>query len=73
VNIKGKPFDENKTYQVATSSYLADGGDNMGFFKDGLKVEDLNYFIRNAMIDYFIKVDTLTAEVDDRFVKIQEK
>lgn len=73
VNIKGKPFDENKTYQVATSSYLAEGGDNMGFFKDGLQVEDLNYFIRNAMIDYFKKVDTLNANVDDRFIKIQEK
>lgn len=73
VNIKGKPFDENKTYRVATSSYLADGGDNMGFFKDGLKIEDLNYYIRNAMIDHFKKVDTLSANVDDRFIITQEK
>jgi hypothetical protein len=26
--------------------------------------------IRNAMIDYFKKVDTLKAKVDDRFIKI---
>jgi len=65
------PFDENRTYYVATSNYLADGGNNMGFFKDGLNQVDLNYLIRNAMIDYFKKVDTLTAKVDDRFIKIE--
>jgi len=71
VNIHGLPFDENKTYFVATSNYLADGGSNMGFFKDSLKTFDLNYLIRNAMIDHFIKVDTLIAIVDDRFIKIE--
>ena len=71
VNIQGLPFDENRTYYVATSNYLADGGDDMGFFKDGLNTVDLNYLIRNAMIDYFKKADTLTAKVDDRFIKIE--
>ncbi|WP_299163132.1 5'-nucleotidase C-terminal domain-containing protein [uncultured Eudoraea sp.] len=71
VNIQGLPFDENRTYYVATSNYLADGGDEMGFFRDGLNTVDLNYLIRNAMIDYFKKVDTLTAKVDDRFIKIE--
>ena len=71
VNIQGLPFDENRTYYVATSNYLADGGDDMGFFKDGLNTVDLNYLIRNAMIDYFKKIDTLTAKVDDRFIKIE--
>lgn len=71
VNIQGLPFDEDRTYYVATSNYLADGGDDMGFFRDGLSTVDLNYLIRNAMIDYFKKVDTLTAKVDDRFIKIE--
>ncbi len=71
VNIQGLPFDENRTYYVATSNYLADGGNEMGFFRDGLNTVDLNYLIRNAMIDYFKKVDTLTAKVDDRFIKIE--
>jgi 2',3'-cyclic-nucleotide 2'-phosphodiesterase (5'-nucleotidase family) len=70
VNVQGKPFDENRTYFVATSSYLVQGGDNMVFFKDGLEVVDLNYLIRNAMIDYFKKIDTLRAEIDDRFIKL---
>ncbi|WP_019669461.1 5'-nucleotidase C-terminal domain-containing protein [Eudoraea adriatica] len=71
VNINGLPFNENKTYNVATSNYLVNGGGNMGFFKDSLQTLDLNYLIRNAMIDYFKKVDTLTAQVDDRFIIIE--
>lgn len=68
--IQGKPFDKSKNYYVATSSYLVTGGDNMGFFKDGLSFTDIDYFIRNAIIDYFKKKDTIVAEVDDRFVKL---
>jgi len=71
LNIQGKPFDENKKYYIATSDYLAKGGDDMGFFSDGLNSVDLNYMIRNAMIDYFKKIDTLRAEVDDRFIIIE--
>ncbi|MEX0291320.1 MAG: 5'-nucleotidase C-terminal domain-containing protein [Flavobacteriaceae bacterium] len=70
VNIKGAPFDENRRYYVATSNYLVTGGDNMGFFKDGLSFTDTDYLIRNAMIDYFKKVDTLAPVVDDRFMKL---
>jgi 2',3'-cyclic-nucleotide 2'-phosphodiesterase (5'-nucleotidase family) len=70
VSIQGEPFDENRTYNVATSDYLFNGGDNMGFFKDGMQHYELEYFIRNAMIDYFEKVDTLRAGVDDRFLKL---
>jgi len=70
VNINGAPFDENSTYNVATSNYLVEGGDNMGFFKDGLNITETNYLIRNAMIDYFEKVDTIAPIVDDRFMKL---
>ena len=70
VNIQGTPFDENRTYYVATSNYLVTGGDNMGFFKDGLSFTNTDYLIRNAIIDYFMKVDTIAPVVDDRFVKL---
>lgn len=70
VNIQGAPFDENRTYNVATSNYLAEGGDNMGFFEDGLNFSETNYLIRNAMIDHFKKVDTIAPVVDDRFIKL---
>lgn len=71
VNIQSEPFDEQRTYQVATSSYLVQGGDNMGFFKGGLRFTETNYLIRNAMIDYFKKVDTVAPVVDDRFMKLE--
>jgi len=70
VNIQGKPFDENRTYFVATSDYLVTGGDKMTFFEDHISLTDSDYLIRNAIIDYFKKVDTLKAVVDDRFVQI---
>ncbi len=69
VNIQGIPFDENRNYMVATSDYLAKGGDDMGFFGNALTLSETDYYIRNAMIDYFRKVDTLTPKVDDRYIK----
>jgi 2',3'-cyclic-nucleotide 2'-phosphodiesterase (5'-nucleotidase family) len=52
ITINGKAFDVNKTYYVATSDYLAGGGDK--FFatdenKDMLKTEVL---LRDILIDY---------------------
>ena len=70
VNIQGKPYDEGRVYYVATSSYLATGGDDMGFFRQGQNGIDLQYKVRNAMIDYFKENDTLKPRVDDRFVKL---
>ncbi len=71
VNIGGRPFDENRSYYVATSDYLVNGGDNMKFFKDGLEVAETQYLVRNAMIDYFKKNDTIITEVDDRFIRLE--
>ena len=70
INIQGKPFDKNGKYYVATSDYLVSGGDDMVFFKNGLSFTSLDYKIRNAMIDYFSKVDTLLPKVDDRYYKL---
>lgn len=70
VNIQGTPFDENRNYYVATSNYLLSGGDKMTFFEEALEVTDVDYLSRKTMIDYFIKKDTITAVVDDRFIKV---
>ena len=68
VNIQGQPFDEKRTYFVATVDYLANGGDDMGFFRDGVNRTETDYLLRNAMIDFFKKTDTLRASIDDRFI-----
>lgn len=71
IRIQGRPFDENRSYNVATSDYLLNGGDDMIFFKEALQVTAIDYKIRNAMIDYFRKVDTVAATVDDRFYRME--
>lgn len=65
--INGKPFDPKATYRVVTSDYLLNGGDEMYFFKDPIKVESLNYKLRNVLIDYFKQIDVLNPQEDHRF------
>lgn len=67
--IKGEQIDKNKTYLVATSDYLYNGGDNMAFFKDPINLYSTNYKIRNALIDYFTRVDTIKADIDKRYIR----
>lgn len=69
--INDQNIDKNKTYYVATNDYLYNGGDNMTFFKTNDTVYTLDYKIRNAMIDYFKKVDTINPTIDDRFTQIK--
>lgn len=71
VTVQGKPFQEEKTYFVATSNYLSNGGDNMVFFKKALENWETDYTIRNTIIDYFKKYDTIAPQVDDRFIQLQ--
>lgn len=70
IKIQGKPFNIDEHYYIATSDYLVSGGDDMVFFKNALSVTDIDYKIRNAMIDYFSKVDTLSPKVDNRYYKL---
>lgn len=67
--IKSQEIDDNETYYVATSDYLYNGGDRMSFFKNNEGAFVLDYKIRNAIIDYFKKVDTVRATIDNRFVR----
>ena len=67
--INGKPIHKDKTYFVATSDYLYNGGDNMNFFANPVDVYKVDYKIRNAMIDYFTKVDTIKAQIDNRYIR----
>ncbi|QXP53451.1 5'-nucleotidase C-terminal domain-containing protein [Cellulophaga sp. HaHa_2_1] len=70
IKIQGENFDKNKTYYVGTSNYLVNGGDRMDFFKKKLTFTETDYLIRNIMIDYFTKKDTIAPITDDRFIKL---
>lgn len=69
--IKGEALSPNKTYYVATSDYLYNGGDNMSFFKPNDSIYRIDYKIRNALIDKFYKLDTIKPVIDDRFIQIK--
>ncbi len=64
--IQGEPLDPNTTYLVATSDYLITGGDNMNFFAKSVETFDMNYKLRNLIIDYFKENDTLPIVLDNR-------
>lgn len=66
------PIDFNKTYYVATNDYLINGGDGMDFFQGSEEVFVLDYKIRNALIDYFMKTDTINPVADDRFIQLED-
>lgn len=57
--VQGKPVEKDTMYYVATNDYLSNGGDNMNFFKKGIQKFDLDYKLRNILIDYFKEVDTI--------------
>lgn len=67
--IQGQPIIENETYFIATSDYLQKGGDNMTFLGKPVSILTLDYKIRNVLIDYFKKKDTITPVRDERFIK----
>jgi 2',3'-cyclic-nucleotide 2'-phosphodiesterase (5'-nucleotidase family) len=69
IQIQGKPLELEKVYYVVTSDYLSNGGDNMIFFKKGVSRNDIDYKLRNIMIDYFKDVDTLRINNDIRITK----
>ena len=69
-NINGKKININKKYYVATTDYLLDGGDSMYFLGETTKTIDINYKMRDVLIDYFKKNDTIKLETDNRFIRI---
>ena len=66
--IQGKALENDTLYYVGTNDYLANGGDNMTFFSKGEQTFDLNYKLRNILIDYFKAVDTVTSNQDNRII-----
>ena len=58
-------FDKGEKIRVLTSDYLANGGDDMSFLKEK-KQQKLGIKLRDAIINFCIKKDTINIELDDR-------
>lgn len=71
IKVNGKDFDESKTYKVATIDFIVMGeAEKYYFFKDPIKLEPVNYILRDALIDYLAeenkKGHTLNVSIDGR-------
>lgn len=64
--VQGKALNKDTIYYIGTNDYLSNGGDNMVFFKKGIQKFDLDYKLRNILIDYFTDVDTVSVKNDTR-------
>ena len=64
-------FELGEKVKVLTSDYLANGGDKMSFFKNK-KQYKIGIKLRDAIIDYCSKKDTINITLDNR-IKIQEE
>lgn len=68
IEINNKVLIENQLYYVATSDYLSNGGDNMTFLKESKIKFDMEYKLRNMLIDYFKKVDTIPNITTEKII-----
>lgn len=72
--INGHAFDISKNYRVATSDYLANGGDKMRFFSNPIAKQTLNIKLRDAIVNYMRyenkKGNTLNPKKDGRIKNI---
>ena len=70
IKIGGAPLDASKTYAVVASDYLANGGDNMLFFKEGEKALILGITVRDAILNHIRSLTAagkpLTAKIEGR-------
>ncbi|MGM0635006.1 MAG: 5'-nucleotidase C-terminal domain-containing protein [Bacteroidota bacterium] len=67
--IQEKEIDTSKTYFIATSDYLIDGGDRMNFFLDAVNLYSTDYKLRNLFIDYFKSKEIINPKRDRRFIQ----
>jgi 2',3'-cyclic-nucleotide 2'-phosphodiesterase (5'-nucleotidase family) len=74
VMVNNQPIDLNKTYTIANSDYIANGGDNCEML---IKVPQINkgYLLRDALIDYFNSFakegKTISVQLQNRVTNAQ--
>ncbi|NNE99419.1 MAG: bifunctional metallophosphatase/5'-nucleotidase [Pyrinomonadaceae bacterium] len=70
VEIKGVPLDDNKTYKVITSNFLADGGDGFVMFKKTLKYKNTQIEILDSMVKFLKKFNRYEPNIEGRVKKL---
>lgn len=54
ISIDGSPIDPERTYTIATNSYMAAGGDGYRILENAEEKYDTSVFLRDAVIEYII-------------------
>ena len=57
-------FDKSKSYRVATSDYLSNGGDHMDFFLDPISIENTGIKLRDAILKHITNLDNKSTELN---------
>jgi len=72
VTIGGQPFDINKTYNLLTYDYLADGGDDLECLRQPLERREINKKVRDALLENIMDLTRqgkkINAQLDGRIV-----
>ena len=58
-------FEKGEKVRILTSDYLANGGDQMSFFNEKTQYK-VGMKLRDAIIDYCVKTDTIDIKLDNR-------
>ena len=64
--INGKPLDPDSHYTLAISDYLANGGGGFGFLAQANRIADLEYKVRDMIIDYIQDLSEQNKVVEAR-------
>jgi len=74
VKIGGRPLDPNRTYTIANSDYIANGGDKAEMLK-GIPQQTNGYLMRDAIFDYIkllqLQGKNISANEDNRVSNAQ--
>ncbi|KAA6439111.1 hypothetical protein FEM33_12560 [Dyadobacter flavalbus] len=72
VTIGGQPFDVNRTYNLLTYDYLADGGDDLECLRNPLERHEINMKVRDALLENIADLTRqgkkINAQLDGRIV-----
>ena len=62
--IDGKPIDKTKTYRLAVSDYLANGGDYMDYLKNNSEMTSTGVKVRDVIINHIRELTAAGKKVD---------
>ena len=72
--VNDRPFDENATYTVANSDYVANGGDDCAMLRS-IPMQNINLVFRDAVVIYFGKQHRegkmISAKIENRVSNAQ--